>query len=279
MKNPFIPNEATIKNVKRQSYDTKSFTIAYTTSVDSAAKDMKPGQFVMTSVPGLGEAAFSLSSCWNPKTEAFEMTVREVGNVSGYLHKCKEGDKIGVRGPYGKGWPIVEAKDRNVLIVAGGIGLAPLRPVMTHVAEHRDDYGDFEILYGARTPEDMIFRDEFSRWSRIPYTWFSLTVDKVPEGQAWQHNVGVVTTLFDKMRTEPDDSVVLTCGPEIMMRFVARDLVARGFERSQIYISLERRMRCGIAQCGHCQIGSKFVCKDGPVFLYSQMMGLPDLTI
>jgi NAD(P)H-flavin reductase len=125
----------------------------------------------------------------------------------------------------------------------------------------------------------MIFKDEFDSWARIPNAQMTLTVDKVPEGESWKHNVGVVTTLFPKMKSKPNNTIVMTCGPEIMMRFVAKDLMARGFSTDQIYISLERRMKCGIAQCGHCQIGSKFVCKDGPVFKYSDVKGLPDLII
>ncbi len=278
MKDPYLPSTAEIVNVKRQSNDTKTYTARFVNEARQTEFRPEPGQFIMISVPGLGEAPFSLSS-GPERNGCFDTTIRAVGNLTGILDRCVVGTKIGVRGPYGKAWPLEKAKGRDVLVIAGGIGLAPLRPVIKTVGKNRDMYGALEVLYGARTPADEMFVDEYEDWKRIKDTTLSLTVDSVPKGVTWSHKVGVVTALFDEMRISAEDSIVMTCGPEIMMRFVARGLLARNFRRDTIYVSLERRMKCGMGHCGHCQIGSKFVCKDGPVFSYSELEGLPDLTL
>lgn len=278
MKDPYLPNTAEIVDVKKQSHDTKTYKVRFFQEAIQTEFGPEPGQFVMISVPGLGEAPFSLSS-GPERSHCFDTTIRAVGNLTGILDRCVVGTRIGVRGPYGKGWPLNKAKGLDVLVIAGGIGLAPLRPIIKTAQKNRDMYGALEILYGARTPADEMFVDEYEEWKRIKDTTLSLTVDSVPKGVTWSHKVGVVTGLFDDMRTPAEDSIVMTCGPEIMMRFVARGLLARNFRRDQIYVSLERRMRCGMGHCGHCQIGSKFVCKDGPVFNYSELQGLPDLTL
>jgi len=278
LKDPYLPDCAEIVNVKRQSHDTKTHTVRFVDEARQTEFRPEPGQFIMISAPGLGEAPFSLSS-GPERNDCFDTTIRAVGNLTGILDRCVVGTRIGVRGPYGKGWPLEKAKGQDVLIIAGGIGLPPLRPVIKTVQRSRDMFGDLEILYGARTPADEIFVDEYEEWKRIKGTTLSLTVDSVPKGVTWPHKVGNVTALFDDMKTSAEDSVVMTCGPEIMMRFVARGLLARNFRRNQIYVSLERRMKCGMGHCGHCQIGSKFVCRDGPVFDYSELEGLPDLTL
>jgi len=278
LKDPYLSSIAEIVDVKRQSYDTKTYTICFLNDERRREFRATPGQFMMISVPGLGEAPFSLSS-GPEKSDSFDTTIRAVGNVTGILDRYDVGARIGVRGPYGKGWPLEEAKGRDILIVAGGIGLAPLRPVLTTIQRNRNLFGNLEVLYGARTPADEMFVDEYEEWQRIEDTTLSLTVDSVPKGVTWPHRIGVVTTLFDDMRISPEDSIVMTCGPEIMMRFAARGLLARNFRRNQIYVSLERRMKCGMGHCGHCQIGPKFVCRDGPVFNYSDLEGLPDLAL
>jgi len=277
MEHPYTPRVAAVREIKKQTLDTKTFTLSL---IDEEARrefSPKPGQFVLLSIMGAGEAAFSLSSL--ASETGFDSTIRTVGSLTGVLNEFGVGVNIGVRGPYGNGWPLDKAKNRDILIVAGGIGLAPLRPVIESVIKERDEYGNLEILYGARTPADGVFRDEYDRWGDLERTTLSLTVDKVPPGADWKHATGVVTALFDDMKTEPGNSAVMTCGPEIMMRFVIRGLQARNFTSDQIYVSLERRMRCGLGHCGHCQIGPKFVCKDGPVFSYAEVAGLPDLEL
>jgi len=273
MLNPYKPENAIIKNIKKQTYDVKTYTLTFT----KERKDFsfRPGQFVMLSLFGVGEAPFSL--CSNPvekKTLAF--TIRNVGNVTKALDGLSEGDAVGVRGPYGTSWPLEEAQNKNILIVAGGVGMASLRSLIMYVANNRHDYRDVEILYGARKPDDLLFTDEFNHWAEIENTRLLLTVDTVPKGSAWAHNVGVVTTLFEKMHATSDNTVVMMCGPEIMMRFVVKGLMHRGFTDDQIFVSLERRMECGIGICGHCQLGTKFVCKEGAVFRFSEVKGLPD---
>lgn len=276
MEDPYLPHTAEITGVRKQTIDTKTYTMSLLE--DKEEFHAIPGQFIMISILGLGEAPFSLSS-GPEKTDSYDTTIRNVGNLTGVLNRYNVGTRIGVRGPYGNPWPVNEAKGKDVLIVAGGVGLAPLRPVIMTVQKNRKAYGSLEILYGARTPSDRLFTDEYEDWKQMAKTTFSLTVDSVPTGVTWPHKTGVVTGLFDDMRTSPEGSIVMTCGPEIMMRFVVRGLVARNFRKSQIYVSLERRMKCGMGHCGHCQIGEKFVCRDGPVFSYLDLEGLPDLAL
>jgi len=277
MQNPYRTASAVITKIRKETKDTKTYTLKYIDPVGKDQTAFQPGQFIMISIFGYGEAPFSLSSF--DDNAAFEITVRKVGSLTTGLDTCKEGDRAGVRGPYGRGWPLREAEAKDMLIVAGGIGMAPLKPVIQHIAGNRSQYRKLEILYGARTLDDMLFVDEFSSWRRIKDTNLLLTVDSIPEGVVWDHKIGVVPMLFNDMETSASNSIVMTCGPEIMMHFVARDLLSRGFREDQVFVSLERRMKCGIAQCGHCQIGAKYVCKDGPIFPYSELIGLPDLRI
>lgn len=238
----------------------------------------RPGQFNMLTVFGVGEAPISISSSAREKGR-FAHTVRIVGNVTNALARLEPGQSLGVRGPYGRGWPMDLLQGSNILIVAGGIGLAPLRPVIEEVCQNRDAYGHLEILYGARSPGDQIFTADYPRWSSIPGVTLRLAVDTVPAGgdsPPWRGAVGPVTTLFGVMESVPENTVVLTCGPEIMMRFVVKDLLERGFREEQIYLSLERRMECGVSKCGHCLIGPIYVCKDGPVFNYWEIKDLPE---
>lgn len=270
----YAPQPVEIKEIKRETEDTRTFHLSFRNPGTRSAFKFSPGQFMMLSVLGVGEAAFSL--CSDPEDEDIATTIRRVGRVTNAIFALEEGDVLGARGPYGVGWPMDEAKGKSVLLVVGGIGLPPVRPVITQVAAHREDYGDLEILYGARTPGDQVFTYEYESWRKIPDCQLLLTVDTVPEGVEWQHTVGVVTTLFDNMKTGGSNSLVMTCGPEIMMRFVVRGLMARGFTTDRIYVSMERRMKCGVGKCGHCQMGGTFVCKDGPVFSYRSIEGLPD---
>jgi len=273
MLNPYKPENAIIKSVKKQTYDVKTYTLTF----EKERKDFsfRPGQFIMLSLFGIGEAPFSL--CSNPvDKKTLAITIRNVGNVTKALDGLGEGNVVGVRGPYGTNWPLEETRNKNILIVAGGLGIAPLRPLIMYVANNRHDYRDVEILYGARKPDDLAFTDEFNHWSSMENTRLLLTVDAVPKGSLWPHNVGVVTTLFEKMHTTSSNSVVVVCGPEIMMRFAVKGLMHKGFMDNQIFVSLERRMQCGIGICGHCQLGTKFVCKEGPVLRFSEVKGLPD---
>jgi len=272
MENPYRPRKALIKSLKKQTADVKTYTLSL---ADGNSLDFKPGQFVMLTLYGIGEAPFSISSGSSEK-KSFDLTIRSVGDVTYALDRTKVGDAVWIRGPYGAGWPMDEAKGKNLLVIGGGIGLAPLRPIIVDVADRRREYGSFVVLYGARTPSDLLFIDEYGKWMKIENTALRLTVDAVPEGEAWDHRVGVVTILFDEMPAKPEGWLVMTCGPEIMMKFVVKGLLALGFREDQIYVSLERRMKCGVGKCGHCQVGSKYVCLNGPVFPYFSVKNLPD---
>ena len=270
---PLLPEQAVIKDARNQTYDTITFTMSFMNGRQAEYR-FAPGQYNMVTLFGIGEAPFSISS--DPgKTDSFDHTIRVVGNLTMALRRLNVGDVVGVRGPYGKGWPLEEAAGKDILIVAGGIGLAPLRPVISEILSNRDRYGQVEILYGARTPEDLLFVDEVDRWRAVPSCSVSVSVDSVPEDQRWNGHVGVVTTLYKEMRTKPRNAVVMMCGPQIMMKFGLIGLLKDGFPDSRIYISLERRMKCGVGMCGHCQTGPLHVCKDGPVFPYSRIKALP----
>jgi len=275
MINPYLPEEAVITAVKPQTEDTNTYTLKLSDPEKQKGFTFLPGQFVMISILGWGEAAFSISS--SPSRHgSFDCTIRNVGDVSGSLINYVNNGTVGVRGPYGRPWPVEEAKGKDVLIIAGGLGLAPIRPMIMEVMQNRGEYLRLEILYGAKTPLDMLFRDEFEKWAETDNYNFLATVDVVPDGVEWEGRTGLVTALLDEVETTPRRSVVLTCGPEIMMKFVVAGLLARGFRKDQVFLSLERRMKCGVGKCGHCQVGTRFVCKDGPVFTYADINGLAD---
>ncbi|MBS7611618.1 FAD/NAD(P)-binding protein [Candidatus Bathyarchaeota archaeon] len=272
MSNPYIPRKAIIESIRDETPDIKTFRIKF----KDGSFNFNPGQFVMVSMLGVGESAISISSHPEDADKFVELSIRKVGNVTGSIFKLKPGSTIGIRGPFGNGWPMDEASGKNLLIVGGGCGQGALRPLILDVLRHRDCYGRVEILYGARTPQDLMFKYEHDIWARVPDGCLLLTVDSIPTSVEWKYNLGVVTTLFGKTLIKPENSLALICGPEIMMHFAVRGLLSMGFKSDQIYLSMERRMKCGIGKCGHCQIGSKYVCKDGPVFTHSDLIHEPD---
>jgi len=272
MLNLYVPDKAVVEKIKTQTHDTKTFTIR---PANGEKFDFKPGQFNMVSLLGYGEAPISISS--SPyNRETFDHTIRFVGSLTHTIENYQDGSIVGIRGPFGNAWPTEEAKGKNVLFVAGGIGLAPLRPFIMQMFHDRDSYKKIQILYGARGTGEMLFTDEFEEWKKHPGTELHLTVDKLEEGEKWDHNVGVVTVLYEVAKLDPANTIAVICGPEIMMRFACRGLLKKGFYAPQIYLSMERRMKCGVGKCGHCQLGSKFVCKDGPVFRYDEARELHD---
>lgn len=275
--NPFKPEQAVLKERSRENADTETYTFSFADPFIQQEFRFRPGQFNMLTIFGIGEAPISLSS--DPTNhQHFQHTVRQVGNVTKALTKMQPGDRIGIRGPYGTGWPLDALSIKNLLIVAGGIGLAPLRPVLQEVINERDSFGAVEVLYGARIPDELLFTAEYAAWRRAGIE-VRLTVDAVPSGVKWQERVGVVTELFKDMSAQPAETTVFTCGPEIMMSFAIKGLLARGFRPEQIYVSLERRMNCGVKKCGKCQLGPKFVCRDGPVFAYAELLALPEIVL
>ncbi|MEW5874090.1 MAG: FAD/NAD(P)-binding protein [Candidatus Zixiibacteriota bacterium] len=230
-----------------------------------------PGQFNMLYAHGAGESAISISSDPRHPRELWH-TIRRAGIVTNAIGRLRKGDWIGVRGPYGASWPMHEAQGKDVLIVAGGIGLAPLRPALLQILAERHKYEGIFLLYGARTPDDLLFRRQLEQWRGRLDAHVGVTVDRAPT--TWRGEVGVVTTLIPLAPFNPLRTVAMICGPELMMRFTARDLIDDGVPMDQIYISMERNMKCGIGFCGHCQWGRYFVCKDGPVFRYDSVQAL-----
>jgi NAD(P)H-flavin reductase len=237
-------------------------------SADGAGQAFMPGQFNMLYVFGVGEIPISISG--DPEhPERLIHTVRAVGPVSKALCGLRRGATLGVRGPYGTGWPVEAAVGQDVVIAAGGVGLAPLRPVIYYLLAHREQYGHIVLLYGARTQADLLFRDELERWRGHLDLEVDVTVDSA--GGGWRGHVGTVTTLIPRAPFDPGHTVAMVCGPEIMMRFTVQELQKRGVDDGNIYVSMERNMKCGIGLCGHCQFGPTFICKDGPVFRYSDI--------
>ena len=230
----------------------------------------RPGQFNMLYAHGAGEVPISISG--DPRDERrLRHTIRAVGAVTRALERCDTGSYLGVRGPYGSAWPLDEVRGRDVCFIAGGLGLAPLRPAILHVLQNRDAYGAVSILCGARTPDALLFREQLSRWRGRFDCRVEVTVDSA--GRDWYGPVGVVTKLLSDAALEPDDAI-FACGPEIMLRFVVRELVQLGVPHQSIWVSLERSMKCGVGLCGHCQLGGSFVCKDGPVYRFDQVASL-----
>jgi NAD(P)H-flavin reductase len=237
-----------------------------------------PGQFNMIGFPGFEEAPISMSSLPDPESGLISHTIRRVGNVTNMVGRLEPGDSILMRGPFGRGWPLKDLDGRNVLLVAGGIGLAPLRPLICHCLEHRDDVGEIGLVYGAKKREDMFYKQELLYWQEKAPLKSIFCVDELEdhEGGDLRIREGLVTDFIEELRLNPRESVACVCGPEIMMRFVARSLLREGYSGRDIYVLLERRMRCGTAHCGHCQIGSKFVCRDGPLFSYAEISRFAD---
>jgi NAD(P)H-flavin reductase len=267
--NPMIPHPFCVQRVLRETDDT--FTLELVSTNGSAEFHFSPGQFNMLYVFGVGEVPISISG--NPvKPQTLVHTTRAVGAVTKAMRKLKKGDILGVRGPYGTNWPISEAEGNDVVILTGGIGFAPLRPVLYKLLSEREKYGRIVLLYGSRTPEDMLFRKELEQWRSRFDLEVLITVDRAKT--SWRGNVGVVTTLIPKASFDPLNSVAFVCGPEVMMRFSIIELQKRGMSKDQIYVSMERNMKCGIGTCGHCQWGPTFICKDGPVFQYSKIADL-----
>ena len=233
----------------------------------------RAGQFVVVSVFGIGEAPFSVTSS-PTRNSTFELCVRDVGDVTGALHRMKPGSTIGIRGPFGNGFPVDKMKGQDLLFAPGGLGLAPLRSLINQVLDERESFGRVIILYGARNPSELLFKDELAQWEARDDVEFYVTVDRGDEG--WTGNVGVITTLFPKITLNPRSTVAVTVGPPVMYRFVLMELLGKGIQDGRIFLSLERRMKCGLGKCGHCQINNVYVCQKGPVFSYAQLKELPE---
>lgn len=256
---PFIPQRYRVVSVRRELADTGTLELA---PASGPCPAFAPGQFNMLYVFGIGEVAISLSGDCADRNR-FVHTVRNVGAVSGAIAALEAGAAIGVRGPFGSAWPVAAAEGSDIVIVAGGLGLAPLRPVIYHLLANRGRYGHVSILFGARNPHDMLYRGELETWRRNLDIDVEVTVDHADPD--WRGHVGVVTGLIPRATFDPHETLAFVCGPEVMMRFAASALVNAGVDASRIFLSMERNMKCALGLCGHCQFGPSFVCKDGPV--------------
>ncbi len=255
---PMVPSVLRIRSRRRDAPDVVTLDF----DMDGGF-DYVPGQFNMLTVFGVGEIAISISG--DPaERHRLVHTIRAVGPVSTALTALKPGQPVGLRGPFGTGWPMAEARGRDVVVLAGGLGLAPLRPAIYRLLRERERYGKIAILYGTRTPGDILFEREIETWRRRLDATIEVTVDRGDKD--WHGHVGVVTTLVQRADFDPAEAIAMVCGPEVMMRFGAAALRQAGVSDDRIYLSMERNMKCAVGFCGHCQFGPVFVCKDGPVF-------------
>jgi len=270
-KNIFLPMEAKILKAKQATETERHFTLQL---VNKGKMHFEPGQILEVSLLGYGEIPIGFAS--SPTREnTFDIVVRTVGRVSKAINNLKEGDILNVRGPLGHGFDLSVLRNNNILIVAGGIGLCPTRSLVQYILDRRSEFKRFILFYGARNPSQQMFRDELAAWRKAnkEVIEFHETVDKADP--TWQGNVGVITELFKKTSITPDTKVVI-CGPPIMFRFVIKELTKIGVPHQNIFVDLERRMKCGVGKCGHCQINDKYVCVDGPVFSYADIKDLEE---
>jgi NAD(P)H-flavin reductase len=260
------PAWAEVTRVIPEAEGVSTFHLSFVDPEIRARYTFEPGQFNMLYIPGYGEAAISMSS--DPETDPGVVvhTIRHVGNVTKAAARLKVGDVVGLRGPFGTSWPLESLRGMDVVIACGGIGLPPLRGALYHILRNRDQYGQVTLLYGARTPENLMYPAEYETWKAAGID-LQVTVDRGDEN--WTGRVGVVPMWFYHFRVDPQRTAILTCGPEVMIRFVIYEALARRVPTERIYVSLERNMKCGQGACGHCQMGPYFICKDGPVFPFS----------
>ena len=267
-----VPKLGIIRDIRRETPDVKTFSV--TAQESGVIFPHMPGQCAMLSIPGVGEAMFSITS--SPTNQEFmEYSIKKAGVLTEWLHAAEAGQQITVRGPYGNSFPVeTELKGKDLLFIAGGIGLAPLRSVINYVRAHRENYNSVDIVYGARSADDLVFREEIeTQWNGKNGVTVHLTIDRQQEG--WSGNVGFVPDFVKSLKLSPDRTS-LVCGPPIMIKFVLKALNEMGFDNKKIYTTMELRMKCGIGKCGRCNIGSKYVCKDGPVFRCDELTELPD---
>ena len=266
--NPFLIHPATILERKQEASDLVSLRLRLVDSQVRQTFRFQAGQFNMLYVFGVGEVAISIVS--DPDEPNFlDHTIRIVGRVTNVIGKMQVGDTLGLRGPFGQGWPMKEAQGKDVLIVTGGLGCAPVVGAIGYMFRRREQYGTIKILHGVKAPHDLLFRERFDSWRNHPNTEVYLASDE--PGKTWHYHVGVVTELFDQVSLSPERTLVMMCGPEIMMRVAVNMLTHRGLRPDAMHASLERHMECGIGLCGHCQMGPYFLCKDGPVMRWDKL--------
>lgn len=264
---PYLPHVARITRRTVETDDVLTFAFRFVDDAVQRAWRFAPGQFNMLSRFGFGEVPISIVS--DPDDDGdLEHTIRIVGHVTGAMAHWQEGDCVGIRGPYGRGWPLAAARGRDVIVVTGGLGCAPVAGAIRYMLRRRADYGDLQILHGVKAPRDLLYREHFRAWQEAPRTRVYLTADE-PDAH-WHHEIGVVTNLFDRLEIRPG-AIVLMCGPEVMMRYAAHRLLDAGVPATALHLSMERNMKCAVGLCGHCQLGGRFACRDGPVFPWDEI--------
>lgn len=261
MSNPYHLQFAKIIKIEESAKDIRLFTF------DFAFKNFTPGQFLMLSIPGLGEAPFGIMQT-SENEPKLKLSVRKVGNLTTKLFELKPGDKVYLRGPYGNGFPIHNWKKKNLVLVAGGTGIVPIKALLDYTKNHQNEFGEIQLLYGAKTPDEILFKKELESFQK--FSEIMLTVEKAPTN--WHGNTGLITCLITPTTISPDNSIAVLCGPPLMYKFVIEKLKKIGFEDKNIFVSLERRIRCGVGKCQHCTCKNKYVCLDGPVFNYVEAL-------
>lgn len=267
--NLFMPMEAEIVRADQVTAAEKHFTLKLK---NGEQMKFEPGQILEVGVFGYGEIPIGFASS-PTRTHTFDIVVRTVGRVSTAINKLEKGQSLWIRGPLGRGFPVDKMKGKNILIVAGGIGLCPTRSMIQYIIDRRQEFGKFTLFFGAKSPKDQLFLDDLAKWRHAEYVDYYETVDK-PDPD-WKGNVGVITKLFAQTQITPDTHVIV-CGPPVMYKFVMMELEKIGIPHSNIYLDLERRMKCGVGKCGHCQINDLYCCADGPVFSYDQIKNLEE---
>lgn len=270
--NPWLATTAVVEDIKPEIESVATYRLCFTDPLVAQQYRFLPGQFNMLYIPGCGESAISLSGSPSLNGSQLVHTIRYVGRVTHAISRLNVGDRLGVRGPFGMPWPTEPCKGRDVIVMAGGIGLAPLRPALYWFLENRHDFARIVLLYGSRSPDLLLFADELKTWQKEGID-VQVTVDRATE--SWSGAVGVVPLLLDRLAgLKPDQTEVLTCGPELMMHYCALSALKRGIPRESIWLSIERNMQCAVGLCGHCQLGGLFVCRQGPVFRYDTIESL-----
>ena len=269
--NPLLPYLSTLQELIDLTPDVKLFRLELNDPDIRESFDYKPGQFVFVSAFGVGESPFGITSVAHRKA-GVDVAIRRVGTVTNALHQLEPGATVGVRGPFGNYFPLDDYKGKNIFIIGGGIGFAPLRPIITTVLDYREDYGDLVIINGARSPQDLVFAPEFDTWAESPKTKLELTVDAGDE--KWTGKVALIPSVVSELKLSPQNGIAITCGPPIMIHFTLIELRKLGFADNQIITTLEGKMKCGLGKCARCNVGDKYVCKDGPVFSMEQISQL-----
>jgi len=272
--NPYYPWLATVDQVKVEATGArlvKTFRLVFQDTDLQKKFSYLPGQCVMVSLLGMGECFFAISS--SPTRKGYlEVSVMKLGRVTSAIHECEPGDVLGVRGPYGNSFDVHAWRQKNIVFIGGGIGQAPLRSLINYVIDNRENYGKLDIIYGARTSNDLCFKEELYELEKRDDMSLNLSIDVAEEG--WKHFVGLVPDNVLRVWPSPENTIAVTCGPPIMINFVVQSLLNLGFSDDQIFTTLEMRMKCGIGKCGRCNIGNLYVCKDGPVFSYKQLRNI-----